>query len=83
MLKDLKAVSLREIGLSVRYDFPVAYIKYEMYHPSFFAEMELDQLNLRKAVRGALTESGLKVELVQAVNGAPEGPPALVRPPVG
>ena len=61
---DLRAELYRQIGLSVRYDFTTDYLKRNIYHPRYQSEAELDLLALRQALKGALSEHGLKVQIV-------------------
>ena len=61
---DLRAELLREIGLRVGYTFDIDYFKRQVYYPKFFGDIEADSLRLRSALTKALTEDGLKVELV-------------------
>jgi hypothetical protein len=61
---DLKADLLREIGLEVGYTFTTDELKRQIYHPSYYGELESDQLLIRKALAKALTDEGLKVKLV-------------------
>lgn len=61
---DLKADLLREVGLKVGYTFTTDELKRQIYHPSYYGDLESDQLLIRKALAKALTDEGLKVKLV-------------------
>jgi hypothetical protein len=61
---DLKVELLKEIGLRVGYSFDIDYLKRQVYYPKAFSDIEADALQLRTTLTKALTEDGLKVQLV-------------------
>jgi len=61
-VSDLKADLYREIAVRVGYgDFTAQYLKYEIYLPKYYSDMEGDQLKIRQALTSALTGDGLKI----------------------
>jgi hypothetical protein len=61
---DLKVDLFREIGLRVGYNYDTDYFKRQVYYPKAFGDVEADALLLRKTLTKALTENGLKVQIV-------------------
>ena len=61
-LSDRKANLYREIAVRVGYGhFTAEYLKYEVYLPTYYGEMERDQLKIRQALTAALTPDGIKI----------------------
>ena len=54
----------REIGLRVGYTYDTDYFKRQIYYPRAFGDVEADALKLRKTLTQALTENGLKIQIV-------------------
>jgi hypothetical protein len=61
---DLKVELFREIGLLVGYSFDIDYFKRQVHYPKAFGDIEADAVRLRTSLTKALTEDGLKVQLV-------------------
>ena len=65
-LNDLKVDLFREIGNRVGYNFSTDYLKRHIYYPTYWGEMEMDLLTLRKAAVSALQDGHLNIKIVRS-----------------
>lgn len=60
-LLDLRVDLYQLLGAAVGFNHTVDYIKTHFYYPLYHADLELDQLQIRKQFAKAITDDGLKV----------------------
>jgi predicted outer membrane lipoprotein len=65
-LVDRRVDVYQAVGKAVGYDHSVDYIKRRIYAPTYFSDMELEQMVIRKNFAKAITEQGLKVVLTES-----------------
>jgi hypothetical protein len=78
ILQDLRVDLYQAVGKAVGYAHTIDYIKNRIYMPAAFNDLEGDQMQIRKGLAKAITESGIKViikEDIVPVGGNPQTAP--------
>ncbi len=70
-LTDLRVDVYQAVGKAVGYDHTIEYIKNRLYTPTYFSDVWIEQLQIRKGLAQALTPNGLKVLLNEASPAQP------------